>query len=117
MTQTPREGLGSIGSCSTFRSQPTAYLRTKPRLPSSPTGQPKETTVGATLDMVGLAPSDSEQHNYRITVYAMDSALTLPAGANYDQVQNALQGHIVAQGTLTGTYIKTENDYSKRWRR
>ena len=53
---------------------------------------------------------DSEQHNYRFTVYALDSTLTLPAGANFDQVQDALQGHIVAQGTLTGTYIKTEDD-------
>jgi len=58
----------------------------------------------------GPCPPDSEQHNYRFTVYALDSALTLPAGANFDQVQDAWQGHIVAQGTLTGTYIKTEDD-------
>lgn len=58
----------------------------------------------------GPCRPDSEQHNYRFTVYALDSTLTLPAGANFDQVQDALQGHIVAQGTLTGTYIKTEDD-------
>ncbi len=43
-------------------------------------------------------------HRYTFTVYAIDTLLDLPAGASADQVLAAIQGHILAQGQLTGKY-------------
>ena len=62
----------------------------------------------------GPCPPKGQVHTYQFTVYALDSALTLPAGATFDQLQSALQGGVLAQGALTGTYagiyIRTSDD-------
>lgn len=53
---------------------------------------------------IGPCPP-SGTHRYIFTVYALDIAtLNLPEGASRDQVTNAIQGHILAQGTLMGRY-------------
>jgi hypothetical protein len=46
----------------------------------------------------------SGNHRYVFTLYALDAPLSLPAGASKDQVQQALAGHVLAQGSLTGKY-------------
>lgn len=43
-------------------------------------------------------------HRYVFTLYALDSRLNLPAGATQKQVENALQGHILAHGDLIGRF-------------
>ncbi len=45
-------------------------------------------------------------HHYRFTVYALDSVLKLGPGAGRTALELALQGHISAQGLLTGDYGK-----------
>ncbi|MBV9210211.1 MAG: YbhB/YbcL family Raf kinase inhibitor-like protein [Acidobacteria bacterium] len=45
-------------------------------------------------------------HHYIFKLYALDSELTLNANANREDLLNAMQGHILAQGQLTGTYEK-----------
>ena len=52
----------------------------------------------------GPCPPPRRPHRYRFTLYALDQALGLKAGASKKQVLNAMQGHILAQGQLTGTY-------------
>lgn len=46
----------------------------------------------------------SGPHHYRIIIYALDQPLDLKASASKKQVLDGMQGHILAQGQLTGTY-------------
>ena len=43
-------------------------------------------------------------HHYHFKLYALDATLTLKPGATKDQLSSAMQGHIVAQTELIGTY-------------
>ncbi|MFP3880512.1 MAG: YbhB/YbcL family Raf kinase inhibitor-like protein [Dehalococcoidia bacterium] len=52
----------------------------------------------------GPCPPPGPAHHYRFTVYALDKALELKAGARREEVLDMMQGHIIAQGQLTGTY-------------
>ena len=52
----------------------------------------------------GPCPPLGRPHRYRFTLYALDRALGLKAGVSKKQVVDAMQGHILAQGQLTGTY-------------
>ena len=48
----------------------------------------------------------SGTHRYLFKVYALDSDLPLKAGATKAEVEKAMQGHIVAQAQLMGTYSR-----------
>lgn len=48
----------------------------------------------------------SGTHRYFFKLYALDTMLTLSAGANKDQLLKAMEGHILAQGELMGTFSK-----------
>ncbi len=48
----------------------------------------------------------SGTHRYFFKLYALDSALSLPAGAGAAQLQQAMQGHILGNIELMGTYKK-----------
>jgi Raf kinase inhibitor-like YbhB/YbcL family protein len=52
----------------------------------------------------GPCPPPGRPHRYQFTLYALDQPLDLKAGASKKQVIGAMQGHILAQGQLTGTY-------------
>lgn len=52
----------------------------------------------------GPCPPKGSTHRYRFTIYALDQHLNVKAGASKKQVLDAMQGHIFAQGRLTGTY-------------
>ncbi len=52
----------------------------------------------------GPCPPPGRPHRYRFTLYALDQPLDLKAGASKKQVLEAMSGHILAQGQLTGTY-------------
>lgn len=46
------------------------------------------------------------EHRYIFTLYALDNTLALEAGANKEDVLQALQGHILEQAELVGRYSK-----------
>jgi len=46
----------------------------------------------------------SGTHHYHFTLYALDTALSLGAGASRQQVLDAMQSHILGEGRLIGTY-------------
>lgn len=52
----------------------------------------------------GPCPPPGSPHRYRFTLYALDQSLDLKAGASKQQLLDAMVGHILAQGQLTGTY-------------
>jgi Raf kinase inhibitor-like YbhB/YbcL family protein len=43
-------------------------------------------------------------HRYFFTLYALDSQLSLESGATEAQLQQAMEGHILAEGQLMGRY-------------
>lgn len=52
----------------------------------------------------GPCPPPGRPHRYCFTLHALDRVLDLKAGVSKKQVLDAMQGHILAQGKLTGTY-------------
>ena len=51
-------------------------------------------------------PSGEPPHRYVFTIYALSQTRTgrLTAGATLDQVMEAINGYVLADGTLTGTF-------------
>jgi len=52
----------------------------------------------------GPCPPGGSPHHYIFTLYALDTKLNLPVGATRAQVEEAMQGHILARGQLIGLY-------------
>ena len=48
----------------------------------------------------------SGTHRYFFKVFALSSNLDLPSGANKKTLEQALQPHVLAEGTLMGTYSR-----------
>jgi Raf kinase inhibitor-like YbhB/YbcL family protein len=51
-----------------------------------------------------MPPEGHGTHHYYFKIYALDTKLELEPGAAKEQVLQAMEGHIVAQGQLIGTY-------------
>jgi len=45
-------------------------------------------------------------HRYFFRLYALDKVVTLPSGATKDELLKAMEGHIIATGTLMGLYSR-----------
>ena len=45
-------------------------------------------------------------HRYFFKLYALDTLLSLPSGANKQNLLSAMQNHVLAQGELMGTFSK-----------
>jgi hypothetical protein len=52
----------------------------------------------------GPCPPPGKPHRYFFKLYALDTKLSLKAGAAKAEVERAVQGHILAQGELMGRY-------------
>ncbi len=55
----------------------------------------------------GPCPPSDGPHRYRFSLYALDAPLELEAGASKDQVLEAIEGRILGQAQLVGTYART----------
>jgi Raf kinase inhibitor-like YbhB/YbcL family protein len=89
-------------------------------LPGGRTGLPEGAAAGVThpgggvrgqgsagLDYVGPCPPEQDgPHRYSLTVYALDGWMPLAEGATREQLLKAMEGHILAQGGLTGLYSR-----------
>jgi hypothetical protein len=51
----------------------------------------------------GPNPPDRE-HTYRFRLYALDDRLALDAGATKDDLERAMEGHVIADARFEGTY-------------
>ena len=52
----------------------------------------------------GPKPPPGKPHRYRFRVYALDERLDLRTGASRAEFDDAIDGHILAEGQLTGMY-------------
>jgi Raf kinase inhibitor-like YbhB/YbcL family protein len=79
-----------------------------PSLSSLEQGKSGEGTDGKNdfgkLGYGGPCPPRGANHRYFIKMYALDATLDLKSGATKAQVENAMKGHILAQGQLMGRY-------------
>ena len=53
-------------------------------------------------------PAGDPAHTYHFQVFALDRVLDLPHGATRQQLINAMEGHVLSVGVLTGTYLRPE---------
>jgi Raf kinase inhibitor-like YbhB/YbcL family protein len=54
----------------------------------------------------GPMPPRGAAHRYFFTVYALDVKLDIGPGADKKTVLEAMMGHVLAEGTLTGSYAR-----------
>lgn len=71
---------------------------------STPPGIQGKNTSGANK-YTGPCPPDRE-HRYFFKLYALDTELSLKAGATKKEVERAMDGHILSQTQLMGRYEK-----------
>jgi Raf kinase inhibitor-like YbhB/YbcL family protein len=51
-----------------------------------------------------MPPRGHGTHRYRFKVYALDAELEVVAGLTKDELLRAIEGHVLAEGELVGTY-------------
>ncbi len=51
-----------------------------------------------------MPPPGHGTHHYHFKIYALDAELNLKAGATKEQLLKAMEGHILGEGRLVGTY-------------
>jgi len=91
--------------------------RIAPSLSGLPEGVAKTATFAAPVSMLqgknswgaigyrGPAPPKGHGvHRYSLRLYALDAPLKLPSGATKSELLKAMQGHILSQTELIGTY-------------
>lgn len=54
----------------------------------------------------GPCPPPGQNHRYFFTVFALDSSLQLPSGVDSEALRMAMDGHILAEAQLMGTYAR-----------
>ena len=52
----------------------------------------------------GPCPPPGPTHHYHFKLYALDKMVGLRPGATKQQILNAMEGHVLAQAELVGTY-------------
>jgi Raf kinase inhibitor-like YbhB/YbcL family protein len=79
-------------------------LQEQPRL-TEPEGVLQGRTSRGSVGYFGPKPPVGDPpHHYHFQVFALDTKLDVPAGADRDQVLAAMQGHVLGSGELVGTY-------------
>lgn len=63
------------------------------------------------FDRVGYGgpcpPPGHGTHHYRFTLYALDEHIELEGGTKRDALEERLEGHVLAEATLVGTYERS----------
>lgn len=79
-----------------------------PEMCTMPPGQVPSGSVQGVTDFGeakygGPAPPD-KRHTYVFRAFALDAVLDLADGSSKDDLEGAMDGHVLARSTLTGTY-------------
>lgn len=79
-----------------------------PPRPELPAGARQGLNGGGDLGYSGPCPPPGPPHRYFFRLYSLDTSLNLPPGVNRSDLDAAMAGHILAEGTLMGTYARPE---------
>lgn len=60
--------------------------------------------TGNRIGYMGPCPPRGKAHRYFIRVYALDRPLDLPPGANRNNLEGAMEGHVLEHGEAMATY-------------
>jgi Raf kinase inhibitor-like YbhB/YbcL family protein len=69
-----------------------------------PNGTRQGTNSFQQMGYGGPCPPLGNAHRYYFKLYALDTQINIPGEATRDQVVSAMQGHIIAEGEIVGTY-------------
>ena len=69
-----------------------------------PQGALEGTNSARGTGYTGPCPPQGEEHTYRVRLFALDTVPALETGAAAKDLLGAMDGHVIAQGELTGTY-------------
>ena len=75
-----------------------------PPRPELPSGARQGLNDGGDLGYSGPCPPPGPPHRYFFRLHALDTSLNLPPGVNRSDSEAAMGGHVLAQGSLMGTY-------------
>ena len=82
----------------------TEGIPSSPRL-ASPAGAIQGMNSAGNIGYMGpMPPRGHGKHHYHFKLYALDTELQLSPGLQKSDLLKAMQGHILAQGELIGTY-------------
>lgn len=57
---------------------------------------------------IGPCPPPGKPHHYNFRVYALDTILGLSPNSNKKDLENAIKGHMIAEGKLVGLFGKSK---------
>jgi Raf kinase inhibitor-like YbhB/YbcL family protein len=86
---------------------PAAARELKEGIPPDPTlpdGSVQGTNDFGKIGYGGPSPPPGKPHRYFFKLHALDAKLDLKPGATRKEVLDAVQGHVLAEGQLMGTY-------------
>jgi Raf kinase inhibitor-like YbhB/YbcL family protein len=75
-----------------------------PNEPELPSGARHGRNSAGTSAYTGPCPPPGKPHRYFFRLYALDISLNLQPGASKGQLEQAMDQHILSQGTIMGTY-------------
>ena len=75
-----------------------------PPRPELPSGARQGINDFGRIGYGGPCPPQGKAHRYFFRLHALDIALNLPPGVNRSDLDGAMEGHVLAVGTLMGTY-------------
>lgn len=75
-----------------------------PTLPEIPSGARHGRNTAGDMAYAGPCPPPGPPHRYFFRIYALEILLALQPGATRPELEQAMDQHILAQGTLMGTY-------------
>lgn len=75
-----------------------------PTLPELPSGARHGHNTAGDMAYAGPCPPPGKPHRYFFRLYALDIMLGLPPGITREELEQAMDQHILAQGTHMGTY-------------
>jgi Raf kinase inhibitor-like YbhB/YbcL family protein len=80
-----------------------------PSTPELPSGARQGRNDSGDIGYSGPCPPPGKPHRYYFRLYALDVLLTLPYGVSKAELEEAMADHILAQGTLMGTYQRQKS--------
>jgi Raf kinase inhibitor-like YbhB/YbcL family protein len=75
-----------------------------PKLPELPSRARQGISDFGDVGYGGPCPPAGKPHRYFFRLHALDASLSLPPGVNRAELEEAMAGHVLAVGTLMGTY-------------
>lgn len=75
-----------------------------PARPELPSGARQGINDSGDVGYGGPCPPPGKPHRYFFRLHALDILLNLPPGVNRTDLDQAMAGHVLAVGTLMGTY-------------